>query len=169
MENNVSMVQLQIKAFNKAFSRAEKADIISSEVYAAITDLIEYNRMTKSGFGKAGKKYLESMTPEELLAYSSDIEQAKNLIELEKLNTKLDIESAADPKGLLWQMYQKLESAGLPFDSDQVKAVLDGDTNITFKDMAIKMNKYLNDKNYGLADFDAWFNEQAGLIQNEEE
>lgn len=163
MENNVSMVQLQIKAFNKAFSRAEKANLISDEVYAAITDLIDYARMTKSGFGKAGTKYLENMTPEELMSYSSDIEQAKNLIELEKLSSKLDIESASDPQGLLWSMYNKLEASGLAFDSDQVKAVLDGDTNITFKDMALKMNKYLNDKDYGLADFTEWFNSQTTL------
>lgn len=161
--NNVQFVQKQVKAFNKALSRADKANILSNEIYAAITDLIDYDRMTQKGYGKAGTKYLESMTPEELMAYSSDIENAKNLIELEKLSFQLDLSSAKDAKSLLWQMYQKLEDAGYAFDSDQVRAVVEGETNITVKAMAVKMNKYLNDPNYGLSDFDEWFNEMASL------
>lgn len=162
--NNVEMVQKQIKAFNKAFSRADKAGNISNEFYAAITDLIDPERMTKSGLGKAGTKYLSNMTPEELLTYSSDIEQAKNLIDLENLSTKLDIEGATDKKALLWKMYQKLEDAGLPFDSDTVKMVADGESkNVTFKDLALQMNRYHHDPNYGLSDVMAWFDEQEAL------
>ena len=160
---NVEMTQLQIKAFNKALSRADKANLISDDIYAAISDLIDPERMTTSGYGKAGKKYLEKMSPEELLAYGSDIEAAKNLLDISKLSTKLDISEATDPKGLLWRMYQKLEDAGYAFDSDQVRAVVDGEVNVTFKDMALKMNKYLNDEDYGLSDFTEWFNSQASL------
>lgn len=160
---NVEMTQLQIKAFNKALSRADKANLISDDIYAAISDLIDPERMTKSGYGKAGKKYLEKMSPEELLAYGSDIEAAKNLLDISKLSTQLDISEATDPKGLLWRMYQKLEDAGYAFDSDQVRAVVDGEVNVTFKDMALKMNKYLNDEDYGLSDFTEWFNSQSSL------
>ena len=160
---NLEMTQLQIKAFNKALSRADKANLISDDIYAAISDLIDPERMTKSGSGKAGKKYLEKMSPEELLAYGSDIEAAKNLLDISKLSTQLDISEATDPKGLLWRMYQKLEDAGYAFDSDQVRAVVDGEVNVTFKDMALKMNKYLNDEDYGLSDFTEWFNSQASL------
>lgn len=160
---NIEMTQLQIKAFNKALSRADKANLISDDIYAAITDLIDPERMTSSGYGKAGKKYLEKMTPEELLAYGSDIEAAKNLLEISKLSTQLDISEATDPKGLLWRMYQKLEDAGYAFDSDQVRAVADGEVNVTFKDMALKMNKYLTDEDYGLSDFTEWFNSQTAL------
>lgn len=160
---NVEMTQLQIKAFNKALSRADKANLISDDIYAAISDLIDPERMTKSGYGKAGKKYLEKMSPEELLAYGSDIEAAKNLLDISKLSTQLDISEATDPKGLLWRMYQKLEDAGYAFDSDQVRAVVDGEVNVTFKDMALKMNKYLNDEDYGLSNFTEWFNSQASL------
>ena len=160
---NVTEIQLQIKAFNKALSRADKANLISDEYYAAISDLIDPERMTKSGFGKAGKKYLESMTPEELLAYSSDIKQAKNLLELESLSFQLDIQGVKDPEGLLWQMYQKLEDAGYAFDSEQVKAVLDGETDVSVKRFALHMNKYLHDENYGLSDFNEWFNSQTSL------
>ena len=103
------------------------------------------------------------MSPEELLAYGSDIEAAKNLLDISKLSTQLDISEATDPKGLLWRMYQKLEDAGYAFDSDQVRAVVDGEVNVTFKDMALKMNKYLNDEDYGLSDFTEWFNSQASL------
>lgn len=162
MENNAKMVQLQIKAFNKALSRADKANIISDEIYAAISDLIDYDRMTQSGYGKAGKKFLESMTPEELQAYSADIKAAKDLLELEKTIQMVDIESASDPKSLLWQMYQKLEDAGLAFDSDQVQAVIQGN-GVTVREMAMKMNQYLTDKNFGLSDFYSWFNEKASL------
>lgn len=160
---DVTNIQLQIKAFNKALSRADKAETLSDEVYAAIMDLIDPERMTKSGYGKTGKKYLESMTPEELLAYSSDIKDAKNLLELESLSFKLDLESSKDPAGLLWRMYQKLEDAGYAFDSEQVKSVLDGEANVSYKDFALHMNKYLHDEEYGLSDFNQWFNEQTTL------
>lgn len=164
--NNVQMVQKQIKSFNKAFSRAEKKDSIRGDFYAAITDLIDYDRMTKSGFAKAGAKYLEKMTPEELLSYSSDIEQAKNLLKLSSLEFKLDVEGAKDPKSLLWKLYDKLDAAGLAFDSDQVKAVADGDVNIDYKSFALQMHKYLTDKNYGLSDVQKWFDEQTALEED---
>lgn len=163
MENNVRMVQLQIKAFNKALSRADKADLLHGETYGVINDLIDWDRMTQSGYAKAGAKYLEKMTPEELLSYSADIKQAKDLLELEKTIQLVEIDSAADPKSLLWQMYQKLQDAGLAFDSDQIQAVLNGDVNISVRDMALKMNKYLREKDWGLSDFDEWFNEKAAL------
>ena len=163
MENNVRMVQLQIKAFNKALSRADKANLLHGETYGVINDLIDWDRMTKSGYAKAGAKYLEKMTPEELLSYSADIKQAKDLLELEKTIQLVEIDSAADPKSLLWQMYQKLQDAGLAFDSDQIQAVLNGDVNISVRDMALKMNKYLREKDWGLSEFDEWFNEKAAL------
>ena len=160
---DVTNIQLQIKAFNKALSRADKAGTLSDDVYAAISDLIDPERMTKSGYGKAGKKYLENMSPEELLSYSSDIKDAKNLLELDSLSFKLDIQTAKDPQGLLWRMYQKLEDAGYAFDSDQVKAVADGDVNVSFKDFALHMQKYLQDQDYGLTDFNEWFDSQTAL------
>ena len=163
MGANVKMVQLQIKAFNKALSRADKADLISDEIYAAISDLIDPERMTAGGYGKAGIKYLENMTPEELLAYSSDIEQAKNLLELEKLSYTLDISEATDSKALLWKMFQKLQDSGYAFDSEQVRAVADGETNISYKQMAIQMNKYLHEEDYGLSDFTECFNKQNSM------
>ena len=163
MKNNVQMVQKQIKAFNKALSRADKASSISNEFYAAITDLIDYDRMTKSGYGKAGTKYLESMSTEDLLAYSADIEQAKNLLELAQLEFRLDLEGAKDPKSLLWKLYDKLDAAGLAFDSDQVRLIADNEVNIGYKELALQMNKYLTDENYGLSDVQAWFDEQIAL------
>lgn len=162
---NIEMTQLQIKAFNKALSRADKANLISDDIYAAISDLIDPERMTKSGYGKAGKKYLESMSAEELLAYGSDIEAAKDLLEISKLSNQFDISAAKDPKGLLWGLYQKLEDAGLGFDSDPVDDVLRGNVNVSVKDLALKMNKYLTDENYGLSDFKEWFDSQAALGQ----
>ena len=161
--NNIDMIQLQIKAFNKALSRADKANSISNDVYAAISDLIDPERMTKSGYGKAGRKYLENMTPEELLAYSSDIQQAKDLLEIDKLSYLLDIESAKTPHDILWKMYQKILDAGYEFDSDDVRAVEMGSANISVRNMALKMNKYLKDYEYGLSDFHAWFTEQNAI------
>lgn len=160
---NIEMTQLQIKAFNKALSRADKANLISDEIYAAISDLIDPERMTKSGYGKAGKKYLESLSTEDLLAYGSDIEAAKDLLEISKLSNQFDIADAKDPKGLLWGLYQKLEDAALGFDSDPVDDVLKGNVNVSVKDLAIKMNKYLTDENYGLSNFTEWFKSQATL------
>lgn len=166
MRNNVEMVQKQIKAFNKALSRADKASAISGDFYRAINDLIDYERMTKSGYAKAGAKYLENMTPEELLSYSADIEQAKNLVELSSLEFKLDIEGAKDSKSLLWKLYDKLDAAGFAFDSEQVKAVAEGEVNINYKDFAFQMYRYLNDKDYGLSDVQAWFDEQLALEED---
>lgn len=161
--NNVDYVQRQVKAFNKALSRAEKAGYISGEAFRSIYDLIDNDRMTISGYGKAGKKFLSEMTPEELLLYSADIQQANELLSVEKMLQELDIESAKDPKGLLWSMYNKLEDAGFAFDSTQVHAVELGDVNISYRSMIQQMNKYLNDPDYGLSDVDKWFKEQSSL------
>lgn len=164
MANNPRQIELQIKAFNKAFARADKAGKISNEAYELITGLIDYDRMTKSGFAKAGTKYLESMTPKELLAYSSDIQVAKDVLELETMEFKLDIEGTKDSKSLLWKMYQKLQDAGLPFDSDTVYMVTEGlSKKVTWKQLANQMLKYMNNKNYGLSDVLQWFDEQEGL------
>lgn len=163
MENNVRMVQLQIKAFNKALSRADKADLLHGETYGVINDLIDWDRMTKSGYAKAGAKYLEKMTPDELLSYSADIQQARDLLKLEKTIQMVEIDSATDGKALLWKLYQKLQDAGLAFDSDQVHAVETQSVDITIREMALHMNRYLTDKDYGLSDFDGWFNEKAAL------
>ena len=163
MSVNVSNVQLQIKAFNKALSRADKANLISDEVYAAISDLIDPERMTSGGYGKAGKKYLENMDPEELLSYSADIEQARELLDVETYSVNLDIQDSKDIKGLLWKMYQKIQDKGLGFDSDNVRAVELGATRVGWKKMVLQMNKYMNDPNMGLSDFTEWFNKQEAM------
>lgn len=160
---DVENIQLQIKAFNKALSRADKAGSVSDEVYATISDLIDPARMTKGGYGKAGKKYLESMTPEELLSYSADISEANTLLQVDTLSMKLDLEDVQDPKGLLWRMFQKLKDNALGFDSDYVHAVEIGTVNIGYREMVLKMHKYLTDADYGLSDFDEWFNSKATL------
>lgn len=171
MKNNVEMVQKQIKAFNKALSRSYKAGSITRQLDKVITDLIDVDRMTKSGYGKAGAKFLESLSTEELLAYSADIEQAKYLVDVSTFEFKIgfDVFAAKDPKSMLWKLFDNLmdriDAAGLAFDSDDVKDVIDGEVLINYKDLAIQMNKYLNEaKNgYGLSDFKAWYESQKGL------
>lgn len=162
MNNNVKMVQSQIKSFNKALSRA-KAKGSTSDVLDNINDLIDYDRMTHKMFAKAGKQYLESLTPEELLAYSADIEYARELIDVGNWAYKLDIEGAKDPITLMWKMFDELKAKGLGFDSDQVKAVEKGDVNISWKEMAGVMYKYLNDPDFLLEDVDNWWDKQTGL------
>lgn len=162
MTNNVQMVQRQIKTFNKALSRAKKKGSIDF-VLDGINELIDYDRMTHSMFAKAGKQYLESLSPEELLAYSADIERAKELIEVGNTSYLLDLEGAKDPKALLWKLYDSLDKAGLAFDSEQVKDVAEGNTPISWKDMAAQMQKYKTDENYGLSDVQKWYDSQLGL------
>lgn len=162
MNNNVRYIQKQIKAFNKYMSR--NLDNISNEVYEAIEDLIDLDRVTASGYAKAGSKYLENMTPKQLLAYSSDIEEARMLIDFDMLTDEFDIHNAKDPISALWRMVQKLEDEGMPYDSNQVKAVEKGETtNIKFKDMMLQMNKLLHDPNYGLSDVKEWWDRNEGL------
>ena len=158
--NNIDMIQKQIKTFNKALSRADKANLISDDVYAVISDMIDPVRMTKSGYGKAGTKYLASMTTEELLSYSSDIQQAKDLLELDKAFSDFEIENENTAHDLLWRMYQKVLDNGFQFDSDDVHMVDIGAANISAREMAIKMNQYLHDSDYGLSDFREWFDSQ---------
>lgn len=160
--NNAHFVQLQIKAFNRYMQRNQ--DKISDEVYEAITDLIDIDRMTASGYAKAGSKYLENMTPKELLAYSSDIEEARMLLDFDMITDKMDINNAKDPKSALWRMADKLRDAGMPFDSDQIKTVADGEAaNVRFKDMMLQMNKLLHNPDYGLSDFYEWWDDKEGL------
>ena len=162
MNPNIEMVQRQIKSFNKAYSRIEKAGKITGEGLALVGDFIDYDRMTASGFAKAGKKYLESMTEEELLAYSADIEDAYDIIRWDKEMSEFEI-SAKDPESLLWKMYNELDEIGQPFDSDDVKDVIDGVYEVGYKEMASKMYKLLKNKDYGLSDFNEWFQTKRGL------
>ena len=161
--NNVKQIQLQIKAFNKALSRADKADSISDNVYAAISDLIGYDRMTKSGAGKAGEKYLSSMSPKELMAYSSDIEAARNLLKLDKIISEFDIGEYSDTKSLLWKLHDELIAKALPFDSNQVRDVAEGYVDISPEELIVQMYKYKNDPTYGSADVYEWFQAKKGL------
>ena len=66
-------------------------------------------------------------------------------------------------RALLWKLYDSLDKAGLAFDSDQVKDVVDGNTPISWKDMASQMQKYKTDENYGLSDVQKWYDSQLGL------
>ena len=160
--NNAHYVQLQIKAFNKYMSR--NMDKISDEVYEAITDLIDYERMTASGYAKAGSKYLESMTPRELLAYSADIENARLLVDFDMMTDQLEIDNAKDPASALWRMAEKLKNENIAYDSDQIYLVEKGAaSNIGFKDMMLQLNKLFNDPDYGLSDITEWWNRKEGL------
>lgn len=164
---NIVNVQKQIKAFNKALSRAESADSISDTVYAAVMDLIDYNRMTEGGYGKAGSKYLESLSPDELLSYSADIQQAKDLIEMEKalsqFDDDIDLASMIDPKAALWKLKEDLEDAAFPFSYQYVRDVVEGDKDISFGNLYRHMLKLKNDKDYSMSNFDEWYNSAKGI------
>lgn len=159
--NNVDYVQLQIKAFNK-FLKRHDADV-SNKMYEIITDLIGEN-ITPSGYGKAGMRFLEKMTPEELHAYSADIASAKKLIQLTEYTTGIVEELAfEDPKSGLWKMYNKLEDLGHPMDSEQVKSILDGDVEADYRQTLINMARMVEDEEYGLSDFTDWYNQLPTL------
>ena len=160
--NSISEIQKQIRSFNKAFQRADKAGTLSNEFYAQVVDLIDYDRMTNKGYAKAGSKYLENMSYKELLAYTSDIKQAKGLIELSNLAAKFDIEGAKDYKSLLWKLHDQIDEHK-NFDSDYVYNVIEGDVEIDYRKLALEMFKYLNNPDYGLSDFEEWYNNQRSL------
>lgn len=160
--NSLKEIQDQIKAFNKAYKRAIDKDNLKGEFLAQVTDLVDYERMTQSGYAKAGKRFLENLSYKDLLAYQSDIKQAKSIIELVNLSDKIDLEGAKDAKSLLWKLYDKID-VFKSLDSDQVYAVAEGYANIDYKQMALQMYKYLNNPDYGQSDFDEWFDEQAGF------
>jgi hypothetical protein len=164
---NVVNVQKQIKAFNKALSRAESADSISDTVYAAVMDLIDYDRMTQGGYGKAGSKYLESLSPDELLSYSADIQQAKDLLEMEKVlnqfDTDIELANMTDPKAALWKLKEDLEAEGFPFDYRYVQQVTSGEKDMGFSNLYKHMLKLYTDKEYNMSDFDEWYNNAEGI------
>lgn len=162
MNPNIKMVQRQIRSFNKAFSRIQSANQLSGQGLALVSDLMDYERMTKSGFAKAGTKYLENMTEEELLSYSADIEDAYDIIKWDKDMSEFEL-SASDPESLLWKMYNLLDLNEVNFDSDDVKDVIDGVYDVGYKEMASKMYKLLKDKEYGMSDFQSWFESKRGL------
>lgn len=159
---NVPDVQRQIKAFNKALSRA-KAKGTTKDVLNNINNLIDYERMTHKMYAKAGKGYLESLSAEELLAYSSDIEDAKELIEVGNWASKLNIAGATDPMAFLWKMCDELKAKGLPFDSDQIKAIQKGEVDVDWREMAHQMEIYMNDPDYLLSDVEEWWEKATGL------
>lgn len=163
---NPSQVQKQIKSFNKFMSRNDAS--ISDLAYESISDLIIGNaatsRMTKSGYAKAGIKYLESLSPKELAAYSADIQDARTTIELLRSTKDLlsDVDVLGDPVSALWKTYDALQDLGQGFDSEQVRDIATGANKKDYKQTIINMVKTLDSK-YGLADWDAWFNSNEGL------
>ena len=160
--NSLTEIQKMIRSFNKMLERADKAGNIPNDFYAQIVDLIDYDRMTQKGYAKAGKKYLESMSYKDILAYQADIRQAKGLIELANLSAKVDITGAKDIKSLLWKLHDKIDKFKA-FDSDYVYDAINGEVEIDFKKLALEMYKYLNNPEYGLSDFQAWYDEQLNL------
>ena len=165
--SNLTEIQKQIKAFNKALSRADKADAISGEYLRLINDLIDVDRMTSSGNAKAGTKYLENMTYKDLMSYQSDITAAREMLKIATITNELDMEFVKDKKDALWSLYNKLEDNGIKLDSDQVHDVETGEVNIEFKSVMRHMNKLLTTKNYGVSDFSEWWDKQKekGLKQ----
>ena len=158
--NNVKMVQKQIKAFNKAWSRAESAKVLTMEYNDIISDIVGAERLTKGGYAKAGVKYLQSLSDYKLAALSADIQQAREAIEVAKISESVDIREfdISDPKSAIWNMYNKLLDSGYQLDSDQVKSLADGDFQEDTIGVLKEMKKVLTNKNYGLADFSEYFN-----------
>lgn len=158
--NNVKMVQKQIKAFNKAWSRADSAKVLSMEYNDIISDLVGADRLTKDGYAKAGVKYLQSLSDYQLAALSADIQQAREAIDVAKISDSVDIRDfdISDPKSAIWNMYNKLLDSGYQLDSNQVKSLADGDFQEDTIGVLKEMKKVLTNKNYGLADFSEYFN-----------
>lgn len=160
--SNLSEIQKQIKAFNKALQRADKAGKIGGEYLRTINDLIDIDRMTKSGYAQAGTKYLENMTYKDLMSYQSDIKEARELLDLSTIVSDIDIDYAPDVKGALWEMFNKLEDAGLgAITSEQVHDVEMGNVPVNYRSMLKNMNRYLTDENYLIGDFNAWWDKQV--------
>lgn len=157
--NNVQMVQKQIKAFNKAWSRADSAKVLSMEYNDIISDLVGADRLTKGGYAKAGVKYLQSLSDYQLAALSADIQQAREAIDVAKISDSVDIRDfdISDPKSAIWNMYNKLLDSGYQLDSNQVKSLADGDFQEDTIGVLKEMKKVLTNKNYGLADFSEYF------------
>ena len=158
--NNVKMVQKQIKTFNKAWSRADSANVLSMEYNDIISDLLGADRLTKGGYAKAGVKYLQSLSDYQLAALSADIQQAREAIDVAKISDSVDIRDfdISDPKSAIWNMYNKLLDSGYQLDSNQVKSLADGDFQEDTIGVLKEMKKVLTNKNYGLADFSEYFN-----------
>ena len=157
--NNVKMVQKQIKTFNKAWSRADSANVLSMEYNDIISDLLGADRLTKGGYAKAGVKYLQSLSDYQLAALSADIQQAREAIDVAKISDSVDIRDfdISDPKSAIWNMYNKLLDSGYQLDSNQVKSLADGDFQEDTIGVLKEMKKVLTNKNYGLADFSEYF------------
>lgn len=163
MNPNVKMVQKQIRSFNKAYSRILNADKLSAEGLALTGDLIEWDRMTKSGFAKAGTKYLENMTEEELLTYSSDIQDAYDIVRWDREMQEFEL-SAKDPESLLWKMFDVIEEKReLDLNSNDIKDIINGVYEIGYKEVASKMYRVLKDESYGNSDFHEWLQKQKSL------
>lgn len=161
-QNNLKMVQKQIRAFNKKWSRADSAHVLDMEMNEEIKDLLGTAGFTKAGYVKAGEKYLQSLSEYQLASLSADIQDAAKAIDIARFTQSLDISNIriSDPKSALWSMYNKLIDRGLDLSSSQVKtmedSILEGKSRYTTLETLKEMNKALNDPEYGVADFADW-------------
>jgi hypothetical protein len=163
--NNAQLVAKQIKAFNKAWSRADSAHQLTMEANEIINDLVGTDRMTKGGYAKAGEKYLQSLSDYDLAALSSDIQKAREALDIAKITSNMNLENVIidDPKSAIWSMYNELLDRGYQLDSNQVKSLADGDYDANTVDVLKEMNKVLTKKNYGIADFSEYFDSLTPL------
>lgn len=163
MNVNVPYIQKQIKAFNKRYDRNEK--LIYGDLYESIQGLIDPERMTKGGFAKAGTKYLESLSPEELLSYSADIERANEYISFERtffdFEYNRDVPDEDQLKSMLWTFYNKVRDAGKDLPSEQVRQAELG--NIDYRLLMLEANNFLTNPLYGRADFEEAWAKREGL------
>lgn len=165
-QNNLKMIQRQIKAFNKALSRADSAHQLTMENMETIDDLIGADRMTKGGYAKAGEKFLQSLSDYELAALSADIQSARESLEVAKIANEFDFVDAItidDPKSAIWGMYTNLLDRGYQLDSEQIKSIADGEVDSSTGEVLKEMKKVLTQKNYGIADFSEWFDNMRYL------
>lgn len=163
MNPNIDLVQKQIKAFNRRYERNEK--LIYGDVYESIEGLIDVDRMTKSGYAKAGTKFLESLSPEELLAYSADIERANEYISFEQtffdFEYNRNVPDEDQLKSMLWSFYNKVRDAGKDLPSEQVRQAELG--NIDYRLLMLEANNFLTNPSYGRADFEEAWAKREGL------
>ena len=107
------------------------------------------------------------MTRSELMQYTSDIMEAKKMLQnMKELDELVELGSEIALKGdraELWRVYNELANKGYKLDSEQMHDLITNEETGSITDIVNSIIRVADSSDYGMADLDQWFNNLKGI------
>lgn len=147
---------------NKRLARTMNNAKLSTGAIQEMFDIYTEKFNTPSMRFKAGEKYLQSLTSAELSSYISNVDALDRLISTLRSSSMI-VEAFGEEVGstAIWRLYNYMKAQGAELPSEMVKELADAELDLNEKnEVLVEMLRYLVDDDYGIADFDEFYNTQ---------